>query len=109
MAQVPPMPLGPSAAGVPGSVPNQISIETSIEQERDLQQPGVKADELRGAPDLGFWRLALIRFLHHRVSTGSLIILGVIILATILLPIITCYLYWIRDSPHPFKPPLQNF
>ena len=48
MAQVPPMPLGPSA-GVPGSVPDQLSIETTIEQERALQQPGVKAGELRGA------------------------------------------------------------
>ena len=109
MAQVPPMPLGPSAAGVPGSVPNQISIETTIEQERDLQQPGVKADELRGTPELGFWRLALIRFLHHRVATGALIILGVIILAAVIVPIITGDLYRIQDYRHPFKPPLQSF
>jgi len=80
MAQVPPLPIGP-AAGVPGSVPNQLSIETTVEQERALQQPGVKADELRDAPELGFWRLAVIRFLHHRVATGALLLLGVIVLA----------------------------
>ena len=43
MAQVPPLPLGPSA-GVPGSVPNQLSIETTVQQERDLAQPGVRPD-----------------------------------------------------------------
>ena len=86
MAQVPPFPIGPSA-GVPGSVPNQLSIETTIEQERALQQPGVKADELRDAPELGFWRLALIRFLHHRVATGALVILGLIVLSAVIVPI----------------------
>ena len=53
MAQVPPLPLGPSA-GVPGSVPNQLSIETTVQQERDLAQPGVRPDEFGGAAELGF-------------------------------------------------------
>src|SRR3989475_1093249 len=107
MAQVPPLPLGPSA-GVPGSVPNQLSIETTVQQERDLAQPGVRPDEFGGASELGFWRLSVIRFLHHRVATGALIILGVIVLAAIVVPIITGDLYRIQDYRHPYKPPFQS-
>ena len=58
MAQVPPLPLGP--AGVPGAIPNQLSVETTVQQERDLVQPGARADEFGVAPELGFWRLAVI-------------------------------------------------
>jgi peptide/nickel transport system permease protein len=108
MAQVPPLPIGPSA-GVPGSVPNQLSVETTVQQERELAQPGVKADEFGQAPELGFWRLAVIRFLHHRVATGALIILGIIVLAAIVFPIITGDLYRIQDYRHPYKPPFQSF
>jgi len=108
MAQVPPLPLGPSV-GVPGSVPNQLSIETTVQQERDLAQPGVRPDEFGGAAELGFWRLSVIRFLHHRVATGALIILGVIVLAAIVVPILTGDLYRIQDYRHPYKPPFQSF
>src|SRR3989475_9660288 len=107
MAQVPPLPLGPSV-GVPGSVPNQLSIETTVQQKRDLAQPGVRRDEFGGSAELGFWRLSVIRFLHHRVATGALIILGVIVLSAIVVPIITGDLYRIQDYRHPFKPPFQS-
>jgi len=108
MAQVPPLPIGP--AGVPGAVPDQLSVETTVQQERDLAQPGsAKADEFGAAPELGFWRLAVIRFLHHRVATGALIILGIIVLSAIVVPIITGDLYKIQDYRHPFKPPFQSF
>lgn len=113
MAQVPDLPLGPKTgampgAGVPGSMPDQLSVETTVQQERALAQPGVKADELAGAPELGFWRLAVIRFLHHRVATGALIILGIIVLAAILVPIITGNLYAIQDYRHPYKAPFSS-
>jgi peptide/nickel transport system permease protein len=108
MAQVPPLPLGPSA-GVPGSVPNQLSIETTVELDRALARPGVKADELAREAELGFWRLAVIRFLHHRVATGALIILGVIVLAAVIVPVITGDLYRIQDYRHPYKPPFQSW
>ncbi|TMG43872.1 MAG: ABC transporter permease [Chloroflexi bacterium] len=108
MAQVPPLPIGP--AGVPGAVPDQLSVETTVQQERDLAQPGsAKADEFGAAPELGFWRLAVIRFLHHRVATGALIILAIIVLSAIVVPIITGDLYRIQDYRHPFKPPFQSF
>ncbi|HEY9287876.1 MAG TPA: ABC transporter permease [Candidatus Dormibacteraeota bacterium] len=113
MAQVPDLPLGPKTgavpgAGVPGSMPNQLSVETTVQQERALAQPGVKADELAGAPELGFWRLAVIRFLHHRVATGALIILGVIVLAAILVPIVTGNLYAVQDYRHPYTAPFTT-
>jgi peptide/nickel transport system permease protein len=108
MAQVPPMPIGPTA-GSPGSLPDQLSIETTVDQERGLQQSGVKADELKDAPELGFWRLAVMRFLHHRVATGALLILGLIVLAAIVLPILTGNLYSVQDYRHPYKPPFQSF
>src|SRR3979411_992131 len=107
MAQVPPIPMGPAAGGLPGTVPDQLSVETTVDQERALAQPGVKADELAGAPELGFWRLAVIRFLHHRVATGALLILGVIILAAIVVPVITGNLYSVQDYRHPYKVPFQ--
>src|SRR5207302_6221905 len=107
VAQVPPIPIGP--AGVPGAVPDQLSVETTVQQERDLAQPGsAKADEFGAAPELGFWRLAVIRFLHHRVATGALIILAIIVLSAIVVPIITGDLYRIQDYRHPYKPPVQS-
>src|SRR2546421_1864190 len=105
MAQVPPIPLG----GLPGAAPDQLSVETTIDQERAIAQPGVKVDELAGAPELGFWRLAVIRFLHHRVATGALLILGVIVLAAVVVPVITGSLYSIQDYRHPYKAPFQNW
>ncbi len=108
MAQVPEVPIGPAAGGLPGTTPDQLSVETSVQQERELAQPGVKADELAEAPELGFWRLAVIRFLHHRVATGALIVLGIIVLAAVVFPIITGNLYATQDYRHPYKPPFQS-
>ena len=104
--QVPPLPIGP--AGLPSSVPDQLSIETTVQQERQLEVPGAKADELKGVAELGFWRLAVIRFLHHRVATGALLILLLIVLGAIFIPIITGDLYRIQDYRHPFKPPFHT-
>ena len=108
------LPLGPNTggvpgAGVPGAAPNQLSVETTVQQDRALAQPGVKADELTEAPELGFWRLAVIRFLHHRVATGALIILGLIVLAAVVVPIVTGNLYAIQDYRHPYKAPFVSF
>jgi len=68
MAQVPPLPFGPAAGGLPGSLPDKLAVETTVDQERAISQPGVKADELAAAPELGFWKLAVIRFLHPRLT-----------------------------------------
>ncbi len=107
MAQVPEIPFGSAAGADLGAVPLS---ETTIDQERQaIAPPGVKADELAGAPELGFWRLAVIRFLHHRVATGALLILAAIVLAAVVVPIITGDLYRIQDYRHPYKPPFQSF
>jgi peptide/nickel transport system permease protein len=107
MAQVPEIPFGSAAGADLGAVPLS---ETTIDRERQaIAPPGVKADELAGAPELGFWRLAVIRFLHHRVATGALLILAVIVLAAVVVPIITGDLYRIQDYRHPYKPPFQSF
>jgi peptide/nickel transport system permease protein len=107
MAQVPEIPFGSAAGADLGAVPLS---ETTVDQERGtLAPPGVKADELAAAPELGFWKLAVIRFLHHRVATGALLILGVIVLAAVVVPIITGDLYRIQDYRHPYKPPFQSF
>jgi peptide/nickel transport system permease protein len=107
MAQVPEIPFGSAAGADLGAVPLS---ETTVDQERGtLAPPGVKADELAAAPELGFWKLAVIRFFHHRVATGALLILGVIVLAAIVVPIITGDLYRIQDYRHPYKVPFTSF
>jgi peptide/nickel transport system permease protein len=65
-------------------------------------------DELGNAPELGFWKLSLRRFLHHRAATISLCILGIIILAAIILPILQGTAYEDLNYTHPYAPPFQN-
>jgi peptide/nickel transport system permease protein len=69
----------------------------------------VAVDELARLSELGFWRLAVLRFLHHRVATVSLIVLGTIVLAALIVPVITGDLYRIQDYTHPYKPPFHSF
>ena len=57
------------------------------------------------ASELGFWRLAMVRFLHHRVATVSLVILGLIILAAVLVPLFQGNLYRVQDYTHPYGAP----
>src|SRR5450759_2373815 len=59
-------------------------------------------------PELGFWKLSLRRFLHHRAATISLCILGIIILAAIILPILQGTAYEDLNYTHPYAPPFQN-
>ena len=106
MAQVPEIPFGSAAGADLGAVPLS---ETSVAQDRGaIAPPGIKADELAAAPELGFWKLAVIRFLHHRVATGALLILGVIVLAAVIVPVVTGDLYRIQDYRHPYKAPFQS-
>jgi peptide/nickel transport system permease protein len=59
------------------------------------------------ASELGFWRLAVIRFLHHRVATASLAILVFIVVTAVIVPIFQGDLYRIQDYTHPYGLPLQ--
>jgi ABC-type dipeptide/oligopeptide/nickel transport system permease subunit len=78
---------------------------------RELSMPGapVSVAELADLAELGFWKLAVRRFLRHRIATGSLIVLAVIVLSAILVPILTGDLYRVQDYRHPFKAPFQSF
>jgi peptide/nickel transport system permease protein len=105
MAQVPAIPPIPGA-GVP--LGDSISTKTSVDLERQAAGvPGV--EELREAPELGFWRLAVVRFLHHRVATASLAMLGLIVLIAIFVPIFQGDLYTVQNYRHPFFPPFHDF
>lgn len=65
-------------------------------------------DELKDAPELGFWKLSVRRFLHHRAATVSLFILGIIVLAAIILPILQGTAYMDLNYTHPYASPFQN-
>jgi len=64
-------------------------------------------DELEHAPELGFWKLAGIRFLHHRVATVSLGVLAFIVLAAIVGPILEGNQYKVLDYQSPYHPPVH--
>lgn len=66
-------------------------------------------DELGNAPELGFWKLSMKRFLRHRAATVSLGILGIIILSAIILPILQGTAYEDLNYTHPYGQPFQNF
>ena len=61
--------------------------------------------ELAEPSEIGFWRLALIRFLHHRTATVSLVILAIIIGAAVIVPVLQGNLYRVQDYTHPYGAP----
>lgn len=83
-----------------------VHVGNAVDLERQAAAtPGL--DEVE-APELGFWRLAMVRFLHHRVATASLIILAMIGLAALIVPLIQGDLYRTQDYVHPFGPPFKD-
>ncbi|HEV3163315.1 MAG TPA: ABC transporter permease [Isosphaeraceae bacterium] len=65
-------------------------------------------DELRDAPELGFWKLSVRRFLHHRAATISLILMGIIVLAAIVVPIFQPTAYMDLNYMHPYAAPFSS-
>lgn len=61
--------------------------------------------ELAEPSEVGFWRLAIIRFLHHRTATVSLVILGIIIVSALIVPVFQGELYRLQDYTHPYGAP----
>jgi peptide/nickel transport system permease protein len=86
----------PGAPLVPVELEHAPSAETAL-----------PVDELASAPELGFWKLAVIRFLHHRVATASLVILALITLSAIIVPVLQGDLYRYQDYTHPYGPPFH--
>ncbi len=63
--------------------------------------------EVAEPSEVGFWRLAVIRFIHHRVATASLLILLFIVVTAVIIPIFQGDLYRIQDYRHPYGQPFQ--
>ncbi|HEV3234287.1 MAG TPA: ABC transporter permease [Candidatus Dormibacteraeota bacterium] len=103
MADLPAIP----SPGPGGAVAGITRVETILDQEREAAP--LTVDELASAPELGFWKLAAIRFLHHRVATASLLVLVLIGLAALVVPILQGDLYRVQDYTHPYGPPFQSF
>lgn len=61
--------------------------------------------ELAEPSEIGFWRLAIVRFLHHRTATVSLAILTIIIVSALLVPVLQGDLYRVQDYTHPYGAP----
>ena len=61
--------------------------------------------ELAEPSEVGFWRLAVIRFLHHRTATVSLVILAIIIVSALIVPVFQGELYRLQDYTHPYGAP----
>lgn len=56
-------------------------------------------------PEIGFWRLAIHRFLRHRVATASLVVLLLISLTAIIVPLLQGDMYRIQDYRHGYGQP----
>jgi peptide/nickel transport system permease protein len=61
--------------------------------------------EVAEPSELGFWRLSMVRFLHHRTATVSLLILAVIIVAAVIVPVFQGTLYKVQNYTHPYGAP----
>jgi len=93
------------------SVIGGADVQRALAAEEALRHATVAEDlvvaEVAEPSELGFWKLASIRFLHHRTATISLGILVFIMLTALLVPIFQGDLYRIQDYTHPYGPPFQ--
>ena len=64
-------------------------------------------DELKEAPEQGFWSLAMHRFVHHKVATASLVLLTLIILTAVIEPIIQGDKFKVLDYTNPYTQPVH--
>jgi peptide/nickel transport system permease protein len=82
-----------------------VHVSDAIDLER--QSAHTEAEDLE-APEMGFWKLATVRFLHHRVATASLIILVLIGLTALIVPVIQGDLFRTQDYVHPYGAPFKD-
>lgn len=57
--------------------------------------------------EIGFWKLALLRFLRHRVATAAFTLLALIALTAIVVPFLQGDLYRVQDYRHGYGQPFQ--
>ena len=86
-------------------------VQQALDAEEALRHAAAAEDlvvaEVAEPSELGFWKLAVIRFLHHRTATISLGVLMFIVLVAVLVPIFQGDLYRFQDYRHPFGAPFQ--
>jgi len=83
----------------------------ALAAEGALRQAAASEDlvvaEVAEPSEVGFWRLTVVRFVHHRAATVSLLILMFIIVTAVIIPIFQGDLYRIQDYTHPYGSPFQ--
>jgi peptide/nickel transport system permease protein len=83
----------------------------ALAAEGALRKQAASADlvvaEVPEPSEVGFWRLSMIRFMHHRAAFVSLLILAFIIVTAVIVPIFQGDLYRVQDYTHPYGPPFQ--
>ncbi len=103
-------PLKPATTGFQ-SVLGATATAQALAAEEALRHAAAAEDlvvaEVAEPSEIGFWRLAVIRFLHHRIATASLAILLFIIVTAMLVPVFQGNLYRQQDYTHPYGAPFQ--
>jgi peptide/nickel transport system permease protein len=86
-------------------------VASALEAEASLRGQAAAEDlvvaEVADPSEIGFWRLAVIRFLHHRAATASLVILLFIVVTSVIIPVFQGDLYRLQDYTHPYTQPFQ--
>src|SRR5438270_13572050 len=81
-------------------------VQQALDAEEALRHAAAAEDlvvaEVAEPSELGFWKLAVIRFLHHRTATISLGILIFIVVVAVIVPLFQGDLYRIQDYTHPY-------
>jgi peptide/nickel transport system permease protein len=83
------------------------ALNAEVALRRQAAAEDLVVAEVAEPSEVGFWRLALTRFLHHRAATVSLLVLAFIIVTAVVIPIFQGDLYRIQDYTHPYGEPFQ--
>jgi len=85
------------------------AVTSALTAEVELRGAAAAEDlvvaEVAEPSEVGFWRLAVIRFLHHRAATVSLVVLLFIVGSAIVLPVFQGELYRIQNYRNPYTQP----
>ncbi|TMD33471.1 MAG: hypothetical protein E6I89_16905 [Chloroflexi bacterium] len=98
-------------ASAGGSLLGAAGVAQAMAAEEALRHEGAAEDlvvaEVAEPSEIGFWKLAVIRFLHHRTATVSMGILLFIILTAMIMPTFQGDLYRLQDYTHPYGSPFE--
>src|SRR4030088_1240386 len=104
-----PLKRTPPISASPRSVLGNQRVNRALQAEEALRTARASEDlvvaEVAEPSEIGFWRLAVIRFLHHRTATISPGILLFISVTALLVPVFQGDLYRFQDYTHPYGQP----